>query len=677
MLLRVGSLRRIWAVLARHPALTATLSYAVLAVLMTWPLAAGLTHDVPSDVVDPLLNSWILAWDADHLLRFLGGDGHALAGFWDANIFFPRLRTLAYSEHLLAQAVQILPLYALTRNAILCHNLLFLSTFVLSGLGMYLLVLDLTRDRRAAYLAGLLFAFAPYRLCQIPHVQVMSSHWMPFVLLALRRYVVGGRPRAALAAAVALVAQNLSCGYFLFYFAPFAGAWALFQLACHHRLADRQRWYGLTLAALLTVALTLPFLNPYAEARIFEPLARDRGTVEHYSADLFGYLTANPFQRVWGPLLQVVPRPEGFLFPASLPLALAAAAVSAAFKRRWRAVGERSAADPQTRGAWPLRVVAAAALAVLGWELLRIGLSCLGLAWTFPSGWYFLFGHGFTEATLRATLAGIVAWWASPRVRAFASGGGRSLTVFLCLALLAAAVLSCGPTLTTLGHRLWVDAPYEVLYRRVPGFDGLRVPARLAMVVVLFLSVLAGLGARGLRRESRRGDLLFWGVGLLFLVESAIVPMRVNGTWSGPGLWRPTPVASGSVAPALYRYVDAALPRQAVLLELPIGDIPYDTRAVFHSTFHWRRLVNGFSGHIPASYTALAAALSAMPWDMQRGSAALERSGATHVIVHEGAWRRNRGRRTTTALVARGLRPLARFGDDVVLELPRRNPKAR
>jgi hypothetical protein len=46
-----------------------TLGYAALAVALTWPLARGLARDLPGDLGDPLLNCWILAWDADHLLR--------------------------------------------------------------------------------------------------------------------------------------------------------------------------------------------------------------------------------------------------------------------------------------------------------------------------------------------------------------------------------------------------------------------------------------------------------------------------------------------------------------------------------------------------------------------------------------------------------------------------------
>src|SRR6267143_6241666 len=55
--------------------------FSVLAVLMTWPLAAYLGMSV-RDPGDPLLNTWILAWGL-----------HALAthpfSLFDANIFYP------------------------------------------------------------------------------------------------------------------------------------------------------------------------------------------------------------------------------------------------------------------------------------------------------------------------------------------------------------------------------------------------------------------------------------------------------------------------------------------------------------------------------------------------------------------------------------------------------------
>ena len=153
-------------------------AYLALTLALTWPLPLGLTHDVASDLGDPLLNTWILAWNATHLGR----------GWWNANIFAPHPLALAYSEHLFAESLQALPVYALTRNPILAYNVVFLATFVLSAFGMYLFVRDLTGSSPAAFLAGAAFGFAPYRFGTLPHVQILSSMWMPFALWGFHRF---------------------------------------------------------------------------------------------------------------------------------------------------------------------------------------------------------------------------------------------------------------------------------------------------------------------------------------------------------------------------------------------------------------------------------------------------------------------------------------------------------
>jgi len=110
----------------------AALSYLAITILFTWPLTRGLAADVPSDLGDSLLNMWILSWDAEQLRHLFMGNVSVLMHWFDGNIFYPVPDALAYSEHLIAQAIQIAPVYVLTRNPILCYNLLFLSTFVLS-----------------------------------------------------------------------------------------------------------------------------------------------------------------------------------------------------------------------------------------------------------------------------------------------------------------------------------------------------------------------------------------------------------------------------------------------------------------------------------------------------------------------------------------------------------------
>ena len=185
------------------------------------------------------------------------------AAFWNGNIFHPEPYSLALSEHMFAQALQIAPVYALTGNIILGYNLLFLSTFVLSAVGAYLLVRDLTGDWRAGLIAGLVFGFLPYRISQIPHLQVMSSQWMPLALWGFHRFIAHGSPAALAGGTAALVLQNWSCGYYLLYFAPFVPLFAVQQLwSAGPARAIARAWASLAAAAVATVALTIPFLLP-------------------------------------------------------------------------------------------------------------------------------------------------------------------------------------------------------------------------------------------------------------------------------------------------------------------------------------------------------------------------------------------------------------------------------
>jgi hypothetical protein len=108
-----------------------------------------LARDVASDLGDSLYYMWAIAWDYEQLLAILGGDLTRVRTFFNANIFHPEPLGLTYSDHMIAQAAQVVPLYALTDNLILCYNLLFLSTFVLCGLGTYLFVRELTGNARA------------------------------------------------------------------------------------------------------------------------------------------------------------------------------------------------------------------------------------------------------------------------------------------------------------------------------------------------------------------------------------------------------------------------------------------------------------------------------------------------------------------------------------------------
>jgi hypothetical protein len=627
-------------------------------------LAAGLGRDIPRDLGDSLLNAWILAWDADRLLRFLGGDVDALRNFWNGNIFYPERLTLAYSEHLFAQAVQILPVYGLTGNIILSYNLLFLSTFPLSGLGVFLFTREVTGSAKAGFVAGLIYAFAPYRVPQFSHLQVISSQWMPFVLYGLRRYFVTRHIKPLAGAGAALIAQNLSNGHFLLFFAPFVLAYALFEMATRKLLADVRVWIALAVTAVVVVAATLPFLLPYLELRRLGFGPRFLDEVKSYSADVFSYWTSPEESRLWGTVIRAAPKPEGELFPTIAALVLSLVAFAGSVWVAWAQARNQPASTSRKGVAIAWLLVAAAAVYTL-FVLLILSGNGFNRIGPFPISVRNLWRTSRVLGVILTLLIVI-----SPRARSFARHWIGSITAFTLLAAGAAFLMSLGPEIRSGGQLMSAVGPYHFFYWYVPGFDGLRVPARFAMLVILFLSIAAGLGAARIERRFRRGGAVVLGIGALAVAEAFAAPIVINGTIAEGRYAMPPPrVFTGDQVPGAYRFLKSLPAPGTVVVEFPFGEWVYERRYVFYSIAHWHPLLNGFSGHFPQSYNINATHLRHpldypdAAWDV------LMQSGATHAVVHGPYYRDDEGERIGRWLVDRGARLIGVFDGDGVFRL--------
>jgi hypothetical protein len=277
------------------------------------------------------------------------------------------------------------------------------------------------------------------------------------------------------------------------------------------------------------------------------------------------------------------------------------------------------------------------------------------------------------QMLVRAVIFAALLLAVSPAAREGARAFARERGFFV-VALMASMWLALGPVPQVLGRPVEIASPYGLLYEYVPGFDGVRVPARFAMISVLMLAVLGGFGAAALTRW-RQGSIVLGVLCVLFLVESVSLPFMVNGVTPTPGYNLPEArVYRPGRAPNIYKEV-ARLPREVVLAELPLGQSDFDLRAMFYSVVHWRPLLNGYSGFYPPHYGRLATALSDVPRFPDAALEALRAHGTTHVIVHEGLYLGDRGISTSAALLERGAVELYREGSSVLLGLLEPGPE--
>jgi hypothetical protein len=483
---------------------------------LTWPLLPRMGTALSSSP-DSLLNAWALGWSFHVLPR----DPLSL---FDANIFFPRPDTLAYSEHLFGITILVWPLYALSGNVPLAYNAAVLASFVLSGIGMYLLVRDSSGNRWAALASGTIFLAAPYRFGHLLQLQLLTFQWFPFIFWYALRFLREGRPRSLGGLVAFSILQALSCNYYMVYLALAVVLFALVASVCGRELLTARKLILAGAGGAAVFALCLPFLLPYARNRE-RGFYRRYEDVVRYSASLRDYASHSRFSR---------PPYERFLAPQSR---------------------SEKALSPG---------LSAIALALVG---VGVGRSRDRLFWTF-------------SIVLAAS----------------------------------ALVLSLGPEISG------VPTPYRLFYRYLPGFDSIRVPARIAVLALFAVAVLAGLGAAHLLSRWRRPFAFALLALLLFEYRTRSLADAF------PEAPAPSPA---------HIYLARSGAKGAVL-SLPIhegNDIGRESLAMYQSMAHFQPLVNGYSGWWPNDYWELVGRLRHFP--TARSVRFLrEKAPVRYVVVH-------------------------------------------
>ena len=165
--------------MTRREVITAAVGASLLAIVMTWPLLIHLGSVVPRDIGDPLAEAWQPAWGGHALL-------HQPLHFFDANRFWPLTDSLAFGDALIGYAPTGI-IGSGPHAAMVRYDLLFLFAYALAFFGAYLLAREIGLSPAGAVVAGAAFAFAPYRLEQDGHLQVISSGGIPLsIAFALR-----------------------------------------------------------------------------------------------------------------------------------------------------------------------------------------------------------------------------------------------------------------------------------------------------------------------------------------------------------------------------------------------------------------------------------------------------------------------------------------------------------
>ena len=543
---------------AVRPVGTATL-YTAIAAVLTWPLAAHLASAIPSHD-DVLFSIWRLAWIAHQLPR----DPLHL---FDANIFFPARDTLAFSDAMLLQGLLAAPLIWMSLHPLLVQNLLLMAGLIGSALGAYVLCLSITHDRAAAFLGGLIFAFAPYRFAHIGHLELQWAMWMPLAVLALLRTFAMPSARAGVLLGLTVAAQFLSSLY-----------------------------YGVLLSSYLAIAAVLLTVLGWRAGGLSDA---ERPDVQDPRVGVFRRSGDSPQPRL--------ARRLGALVLGALVVTLLLGPYLVPYARARATVGARSEKEVSDFSAVPA-------------DYLRVG----GLNLVYGRTFMGREGIAPDERTLfpgmTALALVVVALW--PR--------SSRAAVFYTVLLVFAVDMSFGPN----------GIGFGLLRALVPPLQSLRALARSGVLALLSISVLASMGFARLARANLLGPrprLGGVGVAALCLIEYFSAPLATRS----PAL----------VAAPVDTWL-AGRPQHTVVLELP-APVPstmwlYEAHYQYASIYHWRQLVNGYSGFAPPEHLRTLELLKGLPDG--RSVERIRELGVDYVIVHEADYGAERYAATVTAL---------------------------
>lgn len=234
--------------------------YVLLTLAMTWPVAEYLTTRLIGHGGDVYVHYWNNWWIGQALAQ-------GTSPYYTDLLFHPNGASLVYHNFGWLNIAGALALKPLT-GPVGAYNIVFLLNIALCGYAAYDLARYLLQNRPAAFVAGLVHAFWPYRFIHVDHPNLVCTQWLVWFLLFLIRTVREGRRRHILLAALFLILTAFA-RLQLFVLALFPAAiYLLYSLFAERECWNRRTWGRLALVGALTATVLAYPLFPLVREQL-------------------------------------------------------------------------------------------------------------------------------------------------------------------------------------------------------------------------------------------------------------------------------------------------------------------------------------------------------------------------------------------------------------------------
>lgn len=277
--------------------------YILLVFALTYPLSLHPGSLVVGLFVDAESHMWSYWWMREALLELHTNP------FFTTRLYYPEGVSLYFYAYNVVHALLSIPLQSLF-GLIVAYNLTEMLGFFGAAWGTYWLARDITGSRRASFVAGVVFGFAPLQVFHfsVGQPNLHGVEFLPVYVLCIRRWLGGGRAAWLFGSAIALALNAFSDWQYALYAQLFTLVLLVALLIGQGR--QRRQWraalwsLGWRTAAVQSLFLlaVAPVLVPMVrELLLPRPyMFRSRRDTIYHSADLLSFLVPNPHHPLWG-----------------------------------------------------------------------------------------------------------------------------------------------------------------------------------------------------------------------------------------------------------------------------------------------------------------------------------------------------------------------------------------
>lgn len=591
------------------------LYFFVLTTIYSYPLIFNMKTHIPYGYEGPT-DGLLIMWNImSNIKNIENGKIFSV----DGNIFYPQKSVLSLNERSVLNSFIALPLYKLTGNRAFVFNILFYLIFILFGYGFFIFLHSITQSFFVSLISSTAvnyFGFYYYP----QNIYPLSWEWSIFSIYFLYLFFKEGKTRWCVLSGIFYVFTALSSMYIGVMLTYVIAFFFLFFTYNYNLFKDygfvRRFIITFLISGIIVLLFWFPYLRNYASMAEIVTLSDKMGASYRFMSF---FVIKKETSLLWwnlthGVLVKNTGEWESFL---GLTLTLGTLLY---FVNNFRGVFLHKRDDANLF----IYICDRLIIGILIFLVISILIDTFKIQVIFPNignyntlnianygfmlvFFYFLFKTIIVKNTREKFIS--------------AMKSIPSMDRFFVYLFIVSFILSLGP----------LGGLFVLFDKFLPGFAGMRAPHRIFRMGLIAAGVLSAISIKRLTEAGRLSVLI---ILLLTIAEYYNYPLMIYK------------VPSENELPPVYKWLEEQRGDYAVI-EIPLQkpdkyyknieekrrDLLIQTQYMYFSTFHNKKLVNGYSSFVPEWYMKLTEVMMGFPDEVSLFK--LKQMGVRYIIIHK------------------------------------------